>query len=445
MKDIGIVICNYNKKDYLFKCIKSVFNSSINNFDVYVVDNASTDGSVDMLKKNFNDNVNIIENSKNLGGAGGFNTGIKKCLKFGYKYIMCVDNDIIFDKMAIEILYNYLENNSSTGMAGSKICTMDSPGIIQTYGAKLDFKRYRMVDCYKGYKDTPGLPEKVYSDYLPACALMVRTEVILKTGIMPEEVFIYWDDMEWGYKVNLAGYKVVALGSSKVWHNGNSKNPTTFSKYYMWRNRIRFFAKYINVNDVEKFAVNILKEFYKQVYACNIKGETSIIKTMMFAYDDAIHNVTGKAQDYKIMERDIIENPLKNILEGKNKVLIYFNGNYEALQNTIKRIRQLKDTIKIYISLERCNVVEQDVQNQFPGIEISDSSIEKVTEILLCNHILELEGRYEEIIYIDGWGNIITDENTFIKCKCFEENLKLFIEMNKSLFIKQISNAGGFR
>ena len=77
MKKIGIVICNYNKQDYIIRCIESVFASTIQDFDVYVVDNASTDASVKTIEEAFGSKVQMIVNKENLGGSGGFHVGVE--------------------------------------------------------------------------------------------------------------------------------------------------------------------------------------------------------------------------------------------------------------------------------------------------------------------------------------------------------------------------------
>lgn len=74
MNPIGVVICNYNKKDFVLQCVQSVLESKEKNFDIYVVDNASSDGSAEALKKAYGNRITVIENKENLGGSGGFNT-----------------------------------------------------------------------------------------------------------------------------------------------------------------------------------------------------------------------------------------------------------------------------------------------------------------------------------------------------------------------------------
>ena len=85
---IGIVICNYNKEDYIVNCIKSILASTMKDFDIYVVDNASTDHSVERIREAYAGQVTLIVNQENLGGSGGFNTGLREALKQDYQYLL---------------------------------------------------------------------------------------------------------------------------------------------------------------------------------------------------------------------------------------------------------------------------------------------------------------------------------------------------------------------
>lgn len=157
-------------------------------------------------------------------------------------------------------------------MAGSKVLFMDDPDRIQAMGAMIDYKKYSVTDLYHYSLDDGTVNEAIYCDYVPACSLMVKTEALHKTGLMPEENFIYYDDMDWGVRFNLAGYKVAAVPSAKVWHKGGGKvSGTTFNKYYMFRNRICFFMKYLKNEEKESFARYILDELYRSVCACYLK------------------------------------------------------------------------------------------------------------------------------------------------------------------------------
>lgn len=254
MKKVGVVICNYNKEDAVLDCIQSILESKFKDYDLYVVDNASTDNSVKRIKEKYPSELILIENDENLGGSGGFNTGLKAAYKKGYEYLMCIDNDALLDENAIGNLYNFLENHSEAGMAAAKVYHLEAPEYIQQFGQKIDFENFCTAVYYYNEIEDGSMPEYLYVDSVAACSLMVRRSIIEKIGFMPEENFLYWDDTEWCYCCNLAGYKVASVGNAKALHAMGAKNEVnnTFPTYYAWRNWIVFLQdtqKKTNLNE----------------------------------------------------------------------------------------------------------------------------------------------------------------------------------------------------
>lgn len=180
MKSIGIVICSYNKSEYVCRCIESVLQSDTEDFDIYMVDNASTDDSVEAVTNKFGDKVTILQNTENLGGSGGFNRGIRKVLEEGYKYLMCLDDDVKVTKEAVRTLCEFLKKNPKVGMAGSKVYHMHAPEYIQQMGLKIHFKNCSAETLYADTLDNPDIPEVVYCDTVAACSLMMPTRVVKK-------------------------------------------------------------------------------------------------------------------------------------------------------------------------------------------------------------------------------------------------------------------------
>ena len=121
MKEVGIVICNFNKEDAVLDCIQSVLESKYTDFDLYVVDNGSTDCSAERIRENYGDRLTLIVNQENLGGSGGFNAGLRTAYEKGYPYLMCIDNDALLDENAIGNLHSFLEEHTEAGIAASKI------------------------------------------------------------------------------------------------------------------------------------------------------------------------------------------------------------------------------------------------------------------------------------------------------------------------------------
>ena len=136
MKKIGIVICNYNKEEEVLGSIRCILESRFKDYDLYVVDNASTDHSVQRIREKYPNEVTLLVNKENLGGSGGFNTGLRAAYEKGYPYVMCVDNDAMLDENAVGNLYEFLENHKEAGMAGAKVYHLENPQYVQQFGQK---------------------------------------------------------------------------------------------------------------------------------------------------------------------------------------------------------------------------------------------------------------------------------------------------------------------
>lgn len=412
MKSVSVVICNYNKKEYVLKCINSVLESSFNNLDIYVVDNASIDDSAKAIREKFDNKVNLIENKENLGGSGGFNTGIRECLKRDYKYVLLLDNDVVLDKYAIESLYNYLDVNTDVAVAGSKIYSMDNPSQIQEMGAEVDFGNFYIKPFYKGHIDDENLPKVVECDYVPACSMMIRVDAIKKVGIMDEENFIYWDDIDWGYRFKKSKYKVVTYSKSIVWHKmGVSQRTNTFGTYYFWRNRVHFFAKYITENEVESFASKIFNEAFQAMYSCNYIGKYSSARTIIIAIDDALNGVRGKAEDNKILSVEKIRDRFGELISAKKEILILNNSSIDIVRNIVNKIKKLNSEVNLKISSECTKELEKQF-SKYEIVELKDVDLKKYeTTIQICTHIFDVRNELKDgIFYVDKYLNTIISE-----------------------------------
>ncbi len=311
-KDLGIVICNFNKVDYLKGCLETLYKSIFKNlsFDVIIVDNASTDGSSEYVKENYSD-VILLQNEINTGGSGGFDRGIRFAIEKEYKYVALLDNDILLEKDTIINLVEYIKNNPQVGVVGSKICTMDNPDILQEMGSFIDFEdKFNVYTPLKSHKDDDSLPDFVVCDYVPACCLITTNEVLKKVGSFNVEHFIYWDDMDWCTRVKIAGWEIHAINNSRVFHKMGAANHTnTFGLYYFERNRIMFFLKYIEDCKFDNF-VNVISNWIKTlIFFSHLKGNYATPKSFLCAIDDLFIGKLGK-QDDSIF----IKEPEQNII-----------------------------------------------------------------------------------------------------------------------------------
>lgn len=467
MKEVGIYICNYNKREYVVRCVESLLKQTFESQDIYVVDNASEDDSVEVLEKTFGRQISVIKNPENLGGSGGFNVGLRDALEKNYKYVVLVDNDVWVDSNTIEIMYHYMEKHTDVGILGPKILQMDKSDIVQDLGGSIT-SSYNMKGNYFGKKDI-GLPDEIDCDYISTCTAMARIDAVKKFGIMPEENFIYWDDVEWSKKCQLEGYRTVALGRAKVWHKHSiTGQASTFVKYYLIRNRLHYFTKYLSKQNMEHFKEAMLSEVFSQLYGYYNKGMMELFRATVYALDDFLHEIRGKADAFKIMRISEKPTPFGRILEGKSHIRITFMDNflpedpmdiYHIFLYIVANIQKQHFQKKLWVSLKRCSyktvefteilkkVIEMDCQEfELPEILVSDDDEEEFDlNLRMCEHVKLVKENVLPEIYVDKYCNCITSEDDYMYFKGCSTNEKLFMEIYRPLMeqaIKRIRSKG---
>lgn len=419
MKQIGIVICNYNKKDDVLACIQSVLESKFQDYDIYVVDNASTDGSAEAIKKAYGEQVALLVNQENLGGSGGFNTGLRAAFEKGYPYLMCIDNDALLDENAVGNLLDFLQEHPETGIAAAKIYHREAPDYVQQFGQKIDFENFCTEVTYLNAYEDGSMPEYVYTDAVAACALMIRRSVIEKIGFMPEENFLYWDDTEWCYLCNKAGWKVASVGNAMALHAMGAKKEleNTFPTYYAWRNWIRFFMRYAKPEEWDKMVETFLDSMFQIVYEGLHKGEKNRTRTVMLAYDDAIHGVTGKAGENRIFALDTADEPWKNLFSGASSYVLHTDKYPGMAQDIRERAERMGYDIRWYKALE---------------------APENVPEIVVCESIFQIEDLSLQKIYIDINDCILASEEDVLDVINYNYSRRTFIEGQKPIFLQRL-------
>lgn len=435
-KELCVVICNYNKKDYLLKNIESLNEQTFKNFDICVVDNASSDGSAEAVEARCPE-VKIIRNKKNLGGSGGFNTGMRYAVDRKYKFIMLLDNDVIVDMNTIKQLYDDMSVNDDIGIMGAKILKMDQPNIIQEFAPTINYHTMTFELNHGGEPDDRELPHFAECDYVPACALVIRSELILRIGYMPEENFIYYDDIEWGIRCWRAGYRVVANSKALVWHKGGAGvNPTTFGTYYLNRNKLRFFMTYMQTrkpkavgeDDIKGRIESILRDAYEGVYSCERHGMFNVARTRMDGFLDALNMLTGRAFTFEIRPREDMDSKFDLAVRAAKNIRIYMHGNWEGTRRILNYIKLLNGEEK-KLPVELTDDSEYS-SNKLLGVDIRDSSVisdDKFDLVLhVCSHIYELKIDSFDRKWIDGWRNTILDEADFENYRGFEHSYRIF-------------------
>lgn len=235
---VSVSITNWNGRDFVIDCLRSIFKQNYpkNLLEAIVVDNASTDGSVEAIKKEFPE-VRILVQKKNIGFTAGMNVGLKAARG---KYIMILNNDEVLDKNCILELVKIAEKDNKIALAGAKIYSMDNPKEIQSMYGFLNRKTMHSKFVGRGEIDKGQYEDIVDDATFVSFSSIVRNNIIKKIGYMDERYFIYFEDTDLMAKMKDAGYKLVFVPKAKIWHKGavslGRENPQII--YYVQRNNL---------------------------------------------------------------------------------------------------------------------------------------------------------------------------------------------------------------
>lgn len=232
MYDVSIVIVSWNAKDYLIKCLYSIFKSNESiPFEVIVVDNASNDGSQQAVRSLFPD-VTLIENKSNFGFAKANNVGI---LQSQGKYVALVNSDVEVYSNCFTTLFTFMENNSNIGLTAPKI--LNANGTVQPSVMLFPSFQMNLIHTFglnrilPGSRFTSTLFDNRY-DYnrlcnveaLSGCFWFIRRSLIKTIDGLDESFFMYGEDIDFCKRVNASGYKVVFNPNAQALHYGGASS-----------------------------------------------------------------------------------------------------------------------------------------------------------------------------------------------------------------------------
>lgn len=241
MNDVLAIVVTYNRKNMLHECLSALLLQTIP-CDILIIDNASTDGTNDMINNEFNFKNIIYHNTgKNVGGAGGYNIGLKKaCAINGYRYFWLMDDDCIVNDDSLEKILDADEKlNCRWGFLSSKVLWKD--GSI----CKTNVQRKKVAKKINDFTS-----ELVNVDYASFVSLFIKKEDVLKVGLPIKDFYIWTDDLEYTRRLTMNVGKGYLVNESIVIHKCKENIGVDISKDSIDRlDRYR----YIYRNDVYTF------------------------------------------------------------------------------------------------------------------------------------------------------------------------------------------------
>ncbi len=251
MKKVSIVTVNYNHSHVTDELLDSIaVKNTYPNIEIVVVDNASKVNPVPAWITKY-PNVTFIRSEVNLGFAGGNNIGINAATG---DYFFLVNNDTEFTEGLIETLVETLDTHPEVGMVSPKIKYFDKPEMLQYAGyTPMNYFTARNA-CVGQFETDNGQYDYITGEtgFAHGAAMMVKREAIDKAGLMSENFFLYYEEMDWCDRIKHNGYKVWVNMQALIYHKESISvgKKSTLKEYFMNRNRILFTRR--NASTFEK-------------------------------------------------------------------------------------------------------------------------------------------------------------------------------------------------
>lgn len=333
---VAIIILNWNGWKDTIECIESVFRIDYPNYQVIVVDNGSTDGSVESIKawadgkqevltpdsthplyylshppvqkpipyieydrktaeagglpekekllyeklpKDIPHPMILIQTGDNLGFAGGNNVGIRYALaKDDFEYIWLLNNDTVIDKVSPRMLVKKAEEEY-LGAVGSKLLLYQYPEIMQTAGGGKIFPWLGITKAISGHRKVGGKPQKRL-DYISGTSLLIHLNVLKDVGLFDEHYFLYWEEVDWCLRAKQKNYILDYQEHSRVWHKiGSSMSHiSVLADYYNAMSTSYFLKKHYKPQIVLALPINFVGKALNRLRRRQMRNIGAILK-----------------------------------------------------------------------------------------------------------------------------------------------------------------------
>ena len=222
---VSVVILNWNGKEYLANCLASLAKASYATFEVIVVDNNSSDGSVEFVRKNF-PRVKVIASNINLGFASGNNLGFRKATG---KYVVFLNNDTVVTEDFLAPLVSDLEKDEFLGCVEPQLRMLSEPRLIDQVGSFLTSTGYLYhYGFHKPFNKAIYQNRREIFSAKGACMMLPR-KVLQKVGVFDDDFFIFFEETDLCYRLWLAGYSVLYEPKSIIYHRTGGDTSDTYA------------------------------------------------------------------------------------------------------------------------------------------------------------------------------------------------------------------------
>jgi len=242
---VAAVVVTFNRKDLLCQCLDGILGQTRAVEALYVIDNASTDGTGDLIRARYADSVTYIRMSENLGGAGGFHHGMKRAYEDGFEFIWIMDDDVLPGRSCLEMLLS----GTDAARIVSPLHLSVAGEIVEVAHVRIKGKRDWRLESYlcRRFNDVSRIPPRIEVSTVSFEGPLVHRSVIEKAGLPRADFFILFDDTEYCIRVselNLGPILcITAARMTRLLSQPDGASPL-WRSYHLWRNRLHSLRSY---------------------------------------------------------------------------------------------------------------------------------------------------------------------------------------------------------
>lgn len=240
MPNVGIVISNYNGWQDTVQCLESLQKQTYRDFEIILLDDASTNDSVQQLQKHLTENTVFLPQEANVGFAAANNVGMRRALADGCDWVLLLNNDTV---AAPDFLETLLRETPAGAVSCPKMLFLDPPDEIWFAGGELDRATGKVRHLGGHEKDGPAFAEKKQVSFITFCCVLLPRQVIEQVGFLDETLFMYCEDVDYCIRLADAGVPLWFLPDARIWHKAGGSAGGMLSVYYITRNTLYLTCK----------------------------------------------------------------------------------------------------------------------------------------------------------------------------------------------------------
>lgn len=294
--NVFIIILNFNGWQDTLDCVDSLKCIKGVNTQVVVVDNKSTNESVDKLKKGLLKSVVLLEAESNNGFSAGNNIGINYAMENNADFVLLLNNDTVVDNDFLTPLVNFCVENPKCGGISSRIFYFKEKNKIWFDGGSFNPYTCRAVH-YRFNQEGSKIRGVNRATFLTGCCMLIPIEVVKQIGLMDERFFLYVEDTEYSLRIQKYGYELYWDADVCIYHKvgASTKKIPESTQYYEIRNRLLLGKLYLST--VQNIATKIYNIFF---YQHKINNEKYTKKVIRIAEKDYKNKKYGKYEREKV-------------------------------------------------------------------------------------------------------------------------------------------------